>query len=1224
MRGLRIVMGVVAVLLLGLLFAGSASAEGLSAWWHLTSGSRPSVLPAAREEAGKVVDGEGEVYATVMNVGDAAAAFEGNPVRIVDTLPAGVKAVKVAGTSPYSNVVGAVPCHLEFQSRVSCEFVGFDGGPSDLRGVQPFSYIEVRIRVRVEPDASSGSEENEVSVSGGEGSVCGQENAREKRCGRVSTGPIPPASTERPLHVGSEPTRFGVESSEMTISSSGGAQDTQAGSHPFQTMFTTMIKQGVDEEGLYGVYGGFGGENKPFVQPVDLTKDLRFKLPPGLVGNPTAIPQCPLAKFLAKTEIGNECPADTAVGVATVTYNLGLNLIGTVVETVPLFNVEPGYGEPARFAFFLPTGGFGIYINTGVEAGGDYGVISTVSNITDTALFMASTVTFWGVPGSPAHNESRGWGCMEAPISSLAELEVEHLSCGASGEDHPLPLLSLPTSCGAPLPMSLEADSWQEPGHYTSPLYSPETITLVGCNRLPFVPGIKVTPDGQEASKPTGLSVNVHVPQEGQLNGEGLAQSNIKDITVKLPAGVAINPSSGDGLQACSSEAGALASGVLGSPGDQIGYQGQREFVLMSEPGVKLPAFTRYFPGSFDALGTGFSEALQPGVNFCPNGSKVATVKIKTPLLPNPLEGAVYLATQETNPFGSVLAMYIVAEDPVSGSLVKLPGEVQLCKATGEVIAGMTCETLGQLVSIFEENPQLPFENAELHFFGGERAPLATPSRCGTYTTEAVYAPWSGGAPVRSTSSFEITSGPNRSKCVYGNEALPFSPTLTGGALSVNAGSFSPFDATFSRLPGEQNMQSVEIHLPPGLSGILTGVELCPEPQANQGECGPNSLIGETTVGVGVGGEPYSVHGGKFYLTGPYNGKGACRVGESGCAPFGITFEVPAKAGPFDFADTKNNHPACDCVLVRGKVEVNPITAAITITSDPSGTSDSIPTSIEGIPLEIQHVNAVTTRNDFQFNPTNCNKMEVTGMIHSSEGATDAVGVPFQVTNCAVLGFKPSFEVSTSGKTSRADGASLHVLLTYPKAPFGSQANIKSVKVDLPKQLPSRLPTLQHACPAKTFEANPASCSSESIVGHAKAITPLIPVPLEGPAYFVSYGDAKFPELVIVLQGYGVTLDVHGETFINEKTDVTSSTFHTIPDAPVGSFELTLPQGKYSALAANTNLCKVKNLVMPTAFAAQNGAEIHESTKISVTGCAKAAKKVKHKKKSKMKAKAKK
>jgi hypothetical protein len=213
--------------------------------------------------------------------------------------------------------------------------------------------------------------------------------------------------------------------------------------------------------------------------------------------------------------------------------------------------------------------------------------------------------------------------------------------------------------------------------------------------------------------------------------------------------------------------------------------------------------------------------------------------------------------------------------------------------------------------------------------------------------------------------------------------------------------------------------------------------------------------------------------------------------------------------------------------------------------------------------------------------------------------------VPFQVTNCATLAFKPGFKVSTSGKASRANGASLNVKLTYPKAPFGSQANIAKVKVDLPKQLPSRLTTLQKACTAAQFESNPAGCPAASIVGHATAITPLIPVSLTGPAYFVSYGGAKFPELVIALQGYGVSLDLHGETFI-DKAGITSSTFKTVPDAPVGSFELTLPQGKYSALAANGNLCK-SALKMPTLFLAQNGTVIKQSTPIAVTGCAKKA-----------------
>jgi hypothetical protein len=361
-------------------------------------------------------------------------------------------------------------------------------------------------------------------------------------------------------------------------------------------------------------------------------------------------------------------------------------------------------------------------------------------------------------------------------------------------------------------------------------------------------------------------------------------------------------------------------------------------------------------------------------------------------------------------------------------------------------------------------------------------------------------------------------------------------------------------------------------------------VKLCGETEADAGTCGPESLIGETTVSVGLGGDPYSVTGGRVYITGPYEG-----------APFGVSVVVRAKAGPYDLGN----------VIVRGTIAVDPITAALTVTIDGSGPY-AIPTILDGIPLQIKHINFTTTRPSFTFNPTDCHAMSVTGSMSSTEGSTAALSVPFQVTNCAILGFKPGFKVSTSGRTSRAKGASLSVKLTYPKAAFGSQANIKSVKVDLPKQLPSRLTTLQKACTAAQFQSNPAGCPAASMVGHATAITPLIPVPLTGPAYFVSYGGAKFPELVIVLQGYGVTLDLHGETFIN-KAGITSSTFHTVPDAPVGSFELTLPQGPYSALAANGNLCQAK-LKMPTAFVAQNGVTIKQNTPIGVTGCTKKAK----------------
>jgi hypothetical protein len=654
---------------------------------------------------------------------------------------------------------------------------------------------------------------------------------------------------------------------------------------------------------------------------------------------------------------------------------------------------------------------------------------------------------------------------------------------------------------------------------FTAPVSPPFEPALDGCNRLPFEPSIAVAPDAPAGSTPTGLNVGIHVPQDSLLSPTGLAESTVKDTTVTLPVGVALNPAAADGLESCS--------------------EGQ------------IALEVHAFPS-------------------CPESSKVGTVEIKSPLLPNALTGDVYLAAQNANPFGSLVAMYIVAQDPVSGTLIKVAGEVKLDPVTGQV------------VSTFDNTPQLPFEDLKLHFFGGSRAPLGTPALCGVYTTMTSIEPWAGNEPATPSSTFNITSGPNGSAC---QSPLPFDPSMTGGTTSIQAGGFTPFTMTVSREDGQQSIKTFQLHMPPGLSGLLTGVELCGEAQADAGTCGPNSLIGETIVSVGLGGNPFSVTGGKVYITGPYEG-----------APFGVSVVVRAKAGPYDLGN----------VIVRGTIMVDPITAALTVTIDGSGPY-KIPTILDGIPLQIKHINFTTTRPGFTFNPTNCDPLSVTGSMSSTEGAVAPLSVPFQVTNCAVLAFKPGFKVSTQGKTSRANGASLNVKLTYPKAAFGSQANVKSVKVDLPKQLPSRLTTLQKACTAAQFQTNPAGCPPASIVGHATAITPLIPVPLTGPAYFVSYGGAKFPELVIALQGYGVTLDVHGETFIN-KAGITSSTFHTIPDAPVGSFELTLPEGKYSALAANGNLCKSK-LVMPTLFVAQNGAVIKQNTPISATGCGKIKKK---------------
>ncbi len=1080
----RILLSLLSVVVV-MLVAVTSEASATMPWWHVNTISAPASKPS--EESRIVVEAS--------NLGDAGVNGYEQPVRIVDKLPAGVTPTAVYGEGT-EDKYSSEWMHCSFAGQtVTCVFAG---------PLLEYEHLQIAITVKVA--AGAGEAPNEVNLNG---------------------GGAPALVSRRNLKL--ETTQaYGVEDYELTPEEEGGGLDTQAGSHPFQ--FTTTLTLNTKAVTVFKplFYGDVEGTFLPEVQPVDLTKDLRFNLPTGLIGNPTPLPKCSMKIFAEEASHpeafrGNgdaQCPTNTVVGVATpIVTSIGtggtsgaFNSNVPKVFSEPLYSLEPAVGEPARFGFIIEGGGM-VILDTYVRTGEDYGVVVSVPDIPETLDFIGNQVTFWGVPADPRHATTRP-PCL---LSMGTLLSGE--TCPV--DEKPQPFLIMPTSCMGPLQTSVEEDPWDHPGEYAAPTPYAFTNSLGepygqdGCNRLSFEPTISVSPDGQQASTPTGLTVGVHVGQESSLNPGGLAESTVKDTTVTLPAGVALNPAGADGLSACG-----LSEIALEDPSEQA----------------------------------------------CPESSKVGTVEIKTPLLPNPLVGAAYLATQDVNPFGSLIALYLDVYDPISGVRVKLAGQVTPDPVTG------------QLVSTFDNTPQLPFEDLNLHFFGGSRAPLGTPALCGGYTTTASIAPWSGNAPVQSSSEFEITSGPNGTPC---SNPLPFDPSLTTGSLNIQAGAFTPFTMTMSREDGNQNLDAIQLKMPSGLLGTLSNVKLCGEAEGNAGTCGPESLIGETTVSVGLGGNPYTVTGGRVYITGPYKG-----------APYGLSIVNPAKAGPFNLGE----------VVVRAKIEVNPTNAALTITSDSTGPY-AIPQIIDGIPLEIKHVNVSIDRQDFTFNPTNCAPQEIGGSLTSSQGSVSTLHVPFQVTNCAVLKFKPIFTVSTSGKTSRANGASLNVKLTYPKAAFGTQANIGKVKVDLPKQLPSRLTTLQKACPAGTFEANPASCPPDSRIGSATATTPVLPVHLEGPAYFVSHGGQKFPELIVALSGEGVTVYLHGETFISP-AGITSSTFRTIPDVPIGVFELKLPQGPDSALAANGNLCATK-LVMPTIFVGANGLNLKQSTPITTTGCPK-------------------
>ncbi len=1100
------------VAVVSLLLCVPAQASAAEPWWHLAVVSSPA-SPTGDQTT---------ILLDIANVGDAATpgslpenlseALHGEShhfITVVDKLPDGVTptGVHAEGGGGTIGWYGQLTIEKELSGsgvKKLCSIVGQTVECAYAAPVRPYEHIMIAINANVTPGA--GNEPNEVSVSG---------------------GGAPPVLSRHVLAVEQPAPSYGVQTYELSPEEEGGLAATQAGSHPFQLTTTLMLNTQTtptfDENKILET------TNRLEVQPVAMTKDLRFNLPPGLLGNPTPLPKCSLHEFAQILSGKGYCPDNTVVGVVTpIVTNVKPTPYVPYAISEPLYNLEPSVGEPAKFGFQTPVGS--VVLDTAVRTGGDYGVVVTVPNITQGLAFIGNVVTFWGVPNDSRHDNARSTLCMADDEPWEEKNRGAEPACPA--KEALRPFLIMPTSCSRPFHTTVETDSWEQVGLFTEPfgytlddaLENP--IGMTGCNALNFEPSISVAPDGQHASTPTGLTVGVHVPQEASLNPVGLAESSVRNTTVTLPAGVVLNPAGADGLTACG----------LG----QVGLASSAE-------------------------------------QECPGSAKVGTVEIHTPLLPNPLTGAVYLAQQDANPFGSLVALYIVVYDPVSGVRVKLAGEVKPDPVTG------------QLVSTFEETPELPFEDLSLHFFGGSRAPLGTPALCGGYTTSASIEPWSGSPAVSSSSEFNITSGPNGSPC---RDPLPFAPSLTTGSLNIQAGAFTPFRMTMSREDGNQNLDSIQLKMPPGLLGTLSSVRLCEEAQANAGTCGQESLIGHTIVSVGLGGNPYAVTGGEVFITGPYEG-----------APYGLSIVNPAKAGPFDLGK----------VIVRAKIEVNPLNAALTITSDTTGPY-AIPQILDGIPLQIKHIEVSIDRPDFTFNPTDCAPTAIGGSLTSSQGAVSSVSVPFQVTNCATLKFKPIFKVSTSGKTSRKDGASLNVKLTYPSAPFGTQANIGKVKVDLPKQLPSRLTTLQKACPDTVFDANPAACPPDSRIGTATATTPVLPVHLAGPAYFVSHGGAKFPELVVALSGEGVTVYLHGETFISSN-GITSSTFRTIPDVPIGVFELKLPEGTDSALAANGNLCKAK-LTMPTIFVAANGMKISQATPIAVTGCAKtkAKKAGKHKK----------
>jgi hypothetical protein len=558
----------------------------------------------------------------------------------------------------------------------------------------------------------------------------------------------------------------------------------------------------------------------------------------------------------------------------------------------------------------------------------------------------------------------------------------------------------------------------------------------------------------------------------------------------------------------------------------------------------------------------------------CPEGSKIGTVAIEVPTLPaKSLEGNIYLGSPNGAPItGPPYTVYFNAESKRYGVAVRQQGTI------------VPNEKTGRLTTTFTESPQAPFSSLSMNLTGGSAPgsvpPLANPLVCGTATTETSLTPYSEPLAAKlPVSSFTVDSNGAGGACP---SPLPFSLAQSTENQSSNAGALTSFKFNLTRPEGQQYLSQVKAVLPAGLLGSIPSVTLCEEPQANAGSCTSASQIGNVAVAAGSG-RPYPFTG-SVYLTGPYNG-----------APYGMSIVVPAVAGPFNLGN----------IVTRAAINVEPYTGRLVVTSTLPVIAKGAGLPSSGIPLRLQKLTISINRQSFLTNPTSCGTLAtestLTGIAapESSTTTTQSISTPFQVGECSKLSFKPSFAASTGAKTSKTNGASLEVKITQG----ANQANIRQVLFTLPKQLVSRLTTLQKACPAATFEVAepPGACPSTSKVGTVTVKTPVLPGTLSGPVYFVSHGGEAFPDLDMIVKGDGVEVVLVGHTHIST-AGITTSKFETLPDVPISSVTVNLPTGTLSALTANGNVC-AKTLTAPTTIIAQSGAKISKNTTITVKSC---------------------
>jgi hypothetical protein len=1053
-----------------------------------SSSSDPQKIKQGGSAEAKVLSGggSGRLSLTITNIGDAPVDATETPVEIVDKLPEGVIATGVEAFAGTPSVPIPVDCALEGETKVTCSFEG---------ELPSYEAIEIEIFATLT---------GEPPVAGAPGLIT------------VSGGNALPKSETQEIKVSPEETPFGIEVFSMKTEEEGGGPVTRAGSHPFQQTTTIQFNAG---EVLPGAT-----RNQSKVEQPALPRNVRTSLPAGLVGSVAKMPACGIDDFF-NGKVPNKCGPETAIGVASVTI-IDPSLVGFRRIAVPVFNLVPAFGEPARFGFSVSPG-VPILIDTAADPDNDYRIEAIVRNASQVVTFLSTSLVIWGTPGDSRHDSSRGWNCAYK-FADLGPCEPP----GGLGEEA---FLREPVSCSAPRLFAIELEPWNVPLGTQVASSSDISPALSGCNQVPFTPTIASSPTTKLAGNPSGLDFRLDMPNDGLFEKDALAaEGQAKKVEVTLPEGMTINPSQGEGLVGC-------------SPAD-----------LARET---------------------FNSA--PGAG-CPEASKVGEIQVQTPLVKEEARGSLYVASPFDNPFNSLIALYMVAKIPERGVLVKQAGVVRPDPKTG------------QLVTVFDDLPQIPFTTFRLHFREGGRAPLVTPPACGSYDIVARFTPWSAADPDNPTpeeivtrkSTFQVERGVDGGACPGGG-IPPFHPGLFAGTTNNSAGSYSPFNLRLTRKDGEQEFTNFSIKLPPGVTGKLAGLGTCSDAAiaAARARTGPNggleeiqspscpadSQVGRTLVGAGVGASLVYVPG-KIYLAGAFNG-----------APLSIVAITAARVGPFDLGT----------VVIRQALRINPETAEVFV--DPTS-SDPIPHIIQGVPVHARDIRAYVDRPNFTLNPTNCEPTSTASTVLGSgldfgSAADDqpvTVTSPFQAADCASLAFKPKLSLALLGGTKRGATPRLKAVLTVRKG----DANIGRAQVTLPHSAFLEQAHIRTVCTRVQFKAgggNGEQCPKGSIYGKATAITPLLDEPLKGNVYLRS-SEHELPDLVAALHSSKVDFNLVGR--IDSLNGRIRNTFEAAPDAPVTKFTLEMQGGKKGLITNSTDICRGKHRAI-AAFKGQNG-RLHE------------------------------